>query len=100
MRGPWRSVNSGNLDAGTLRANAGFRLTRSVPRTVTAAPDTTLAVSFGRIEALLGVKLDAPSSIAPLFVALKMRNVVGVYLGSDAEILTAGTDLVSRTAWS
>jgi carbohydrate diacid regulator len=60
----------------------------------------TLNYRLGRIETLLGVELDSPSSIAPLFVALKMRNVIKVYLGSDAEILTSGTGVVPGTAWS
>jgi carbohydrate diacid regulator len=36
----------------------------------------TLNYRLDRVEALLGVELDAPSAIAPLFVALKMCNVV------------------------
>jgi carbohydrate diacid regulator len=60
----------------------------------------TLKYRLGRIETLLGVKLDSPNSIAPLVVALKLRNVVEVYLGSDAGIVTSGTEVVSRTAWS
>jgi carbohydrate diacid regulator len=46
----------------------------------------TLSYRLGRIESLLGAKLDAPSSIAPLFVALKMHGAVGVCPSSSAEM--------------
>jgi carbohydrate diacid regulator len=59
----------------------------------------TLNYRLGRIEALLGAKLDSPSSIAPLFVALKMQDVIGDYLAGDPEMSTPGTDVVPRTAW-
>jgi sugar diacid utilization regulator len=36
----------------------------------------TLNYRLDRVEALLGVRLDAPSSIVPLFVALKMRHIL------------------------
>jgi carbohydrate diacid regulator len=52
----------------------------------------TLNYRIARIETLLGAKLDAPSWIARLFVALNLRNAISVYPGGGAEDPAAGME--------
>jgi PucR C-terminal helix-turn-helix domain len=60
----------------------------------------TLSYRLDRIEALLGAKLDAPGWIAPIFIALKMRDVGRVYPGGNAEIVTTGKAVIGWMASS
>ncbi len=43
----------------------------------------TLNYRLDRIEALLDAKIDDPTWIARLFIALRLRKTVSVYLGDN-----------------